>query len=152
MIKTEFSPIKPEALKLKWPRLSPLAWIFAGVVLFGSWFLFPEGGFDWRNDIGPGTRHWWPAPWEHGLILAPWGAALLSPLWGLPHQIATALTNGMSVLVFALVARKLGGPDWIGIPVSEYQLAQLSGHDDHLGREVAQMGPHRLGAHVGFWN
>ena len=117
MIKTEFSPITLETLKLKWPRLSPLVWIFAGVILVGSWFLFPDGGFDWRNDIGPGARHWWPAPWDHGLILAPWGATLLSPLGGLPDRIATALTNGMSVLVFALVARKLGGPDWIAIPV-----------------------------------
>lgn len=112
-----FSPLKVDSLKLKGLRLHPAIWIFAVIVVVGSWFLFPEGGFDWRNDIGPGARHWWPAPWDEGLILAPWGALMLSPLGGLPDRIATALTNGASVIIFALVARKFGGPDWIAIPV-----------------------------------
>ncbi len=49
--------------------------------------------------------------------MAPWGAMLLSPLGGLPDRVATAITNGLSVIIFALVARKFGGPDWIAIPV-----------------------------------
>ena len=92
-------------------------WLFALIVFAGSLYLFPQGGFDWRNDIGPGARHWWPAPWDEGLILAPWGAMILSPLGGLPDRIATALTNGFSVIIIALVARRLGGPAWIAIPV-----------------------------------
>jgi hypothetical protein len=112
-----FSPIKLDSLKLNRLRLHPAVWIFAVVVFVGSLFLFPEGGFDWRNDIGPGARNWWPSPWDEGLILAPWGAVLLSPLGGLPDRIATALTNSLSVILFALVARKFGGPDWIAIPV-----------------------------------
>ena len=92
-------------------------WLFALAVFVGSLYLFPQGGFDWRHDIGPGARHWWPAPWDEGLILAPWGATILSPLGGLPDRIATAFTNGLSVIIFALVARKLGGPAWIAIPV-----------------------------------
>jgi hypothetical protein len=112
-----FSPIKVDSLKLNRLRLHPAIWIFAIAVLVGSWFLFPDGGFDWRNDIGPGARTWWPSPWDEGLILAPWGALLLSPLGGLPDRFATALTNGLSVILFALVARRFGGPDWIAIPV-----------------------------------
>jgi len=112
-----FAPIKVDSHKLKSLRLHPTIWFFAVAVLVGSWFLFPEGGFDWRNDIGPGVRHWWPAPWDEGLILAPWGALLLSPLGGLPDRIATAICNSLSVILFALVARRFGGPDWIAIPV-----------------------------------
>ena len=49
--------------------------------------------------------------------MAPWGALLLSPIGGIPDRMATALTNGLAVIVFALLARKFGGPDWIAIPV-----------------------------------
>jgi hypothetical protein len=112
-----FSPINIDPNIPKKLRLHPTIWFFAVAVLVGSWFLFPEGGFDWRNDIGPGVRHWWPAPWDEGLILAPWGALLLSPLGGLPDRISTALTNSLSVIIFALISRKFGGPDWIAIPV-----------------------------------
>jgi hypothetical protein len=117
MDKSNFTPIKPTAKNLTFLRWHPAIWIFAVVVIMGTWILFPEGGFDWRNDIGAGARHWWPAPWEEGLVMAPWGAILLSPLGGVPDRVATALTNGLSVFVFALVARRFGGPDWIAIPV-----------------------------------
>lgn len=115
--KIPFSPFSLDALKAKRFRIHPVVIIFAIIVAVGSWIQLPEGGFDWRNDIGPGARHWWPAPWEEGLILAPWGAMLLSPLGCLPDRLATALTNGLSVIIIALVARKFDGPDWIAIPI-----------------------------------
>ncbi len=108
----QLEPFTVKKLKAKLPDLHPGVWLFAAAIFVGSFFIFPEGGFDWRNDIGPGIRHWWTNPWEEGLILAPWGAMILSPLGALPDRIATALTNGLSVIILALVARKLGGPDW----------------------------------------
>lgn len=83
-----FTPITFKSLKLKKLQYHPANWLIAIGAVIGSWFLFPEGGFDWRNDIGPGARHWWPAPWEEGLIMAPWGALLLSPLGNLPTLYA----------------------------------------------------------------
>lgn len=116
--RVSFSPVNWHwAVEL---RLHPLVWSFALIVLVGSWILLPEGGFDWHNDIGPAARQWWPAPYNaglNGLPLAPWAALLLSPLGGLPDRAATAITNAITVLVVALVAKRFGGPDWIALPV-----------------------------------
>lgn len=108
-----FSPIT-----WRWPsnlRLHPVVWAFALVVAVMSWVYLPEGGNDWRNDIGPSARQWWPAPWQEGLPLLPWAAMVLSPLGGLPDRLATALTNGASVIILALVVRYFGGHDWIAV-------------------------------------
>lgn len=90
----------------------------ASVIVFVlSWFFLPEGGFDWRNDIGPAARSWWPNPWIHGFPQAPWAAALVSPLASAPDRLATALTNGFCMLVLAAVARRYRGPEWTAILV-----------------------------------
>lgn len=42
---------------------------------------------------------------------------LLSPLGGLPDRVASGLVNGASVIALALVARQLGGPAWVIVPI-----------------------------------
>jgi hypothetical protein len=91
--------------------------LFALIVAVASWLWLPLGGRDWHNDIGPGARRWWPDPWTEGLPLAPWAALILSPLGGIPDRVATAFTNGLSVIILALVAKRFNGPDWIAIPI-----------------------------------
>lgn len=100
-----------------WPRLHPGVWAFAALVFVGSLVLLHDGGKDWRNDISPAARAWWPAPWEEGLPLPPYAALLMSPLGGLPVRQATAITNTLAVIVLALVIRQFGGPWWGVIPV-----------------------------------
>jgi hypothetical protein len=104
----------------EWPTWLRLHWailVCALAVAVGSWVLEPTGGFDWHNDIARAARNWWPAPWQEGLPLAPWAAMLLSPLGGLPDRLATAITNGASVIVLALVIGHYGGPAWLAIPL-----------------------------------
>lgn len=100
-------------------RLNPPAyvWVAALIVFAGSLALLPQGGNDWREYFGPSARNWWPAPWEHGLPNPPWTALILSPLGFLPDRWVTALTNGFSVIVFAVAARKLGAPHWVAFLV-----------------------------------
>lgn len=91
--------------------------IVAGLVFVGSWLWLPSGGKDWRADIGPAARAWWPKPWEEGLPLPPYAALLLSPLGGLSDQAATAVNNALAVVVVGLVILRFGGPAWGIIPV-----------------------------------
>jgi hypothetical protein len=112
-----------EPVLWRWPanlRLHPAVWLMTLGVMLASWIWLPEGGFDWRRDIGPAARQWWPTPWRagvNGLPLMPWAALLLSPLGGLPDRVATTVTNGLSVIVVALSLRRFGGPDWMALPV-----------------------------------
>ena len=98
-------------------RLHPIVFLFAALVVGWSWLTLPIGGLDWRDDIAPAARHWWPAPWTEGLPLLPWAGMLFSPLAGLPDRPATALLNGASVVVLALVVRHFGGPSWLAVPL-----------------------------------
>jgi hypothetical protein len=92
-------------------------WLAASLVFLGSFVSLPHGGGDWQRDIGRAARHWWPTPWELGLPIPPWGALLLAPIALLPDRWATSLTNGLSVIVFALGARRLKAPHWIALLV-----------------------------------
>ncbi len=118
MIQTEqpaFSPIQ-----WRWPdklRLPPLIWLFALLVAVGSWIWLPDGGHDWVAGGALAATHWWPTPWLYNFPLSPWGALLLSPLGGLPVRLETALNNGVTVIILAMVARQLGGPAWITLPI-----------------------------------
>jgi hypothetical protein len=109
------TPFQP--LRWRLPRLPIAVWLFALLVIVGSWFWLPTGGRDWREDIAPAARAWWPAPWLEGLPLLPWAAMLLSPLATLPDRMATALLNGASVIALALVLRHLGGSAWLVFPL-----------------------------------
>ena len=100
-----------------------------------SYAWLPAGGLDWRQDIGPAARHWFPTPWLEGLPLAPWAALVLSPLGALPDRLATAALNGASVVALALAIRGLGGRDWLAIPllVSPFGFAMFyNGQTDAL--------------------
>jgi hypothetical protein len=98
-----------------WP--GPLIWALAAAVAVTSYVAWPQGGFDWRNDIGPAARRWWPAPWTEGLPLLPWAAVLLSPLGALPDRAATAVVNGASVVALAAAIRALGGREGMVVPL-----------------------------------
>jgi hypothetical protein len=89
---------------------------FAALVAMLSWFLLPDGGWDWRYAYAPAARTWW-APWTQGLPLVPWAAVALVPLAAMPDRLATTLVNGSSVIAISLVARRLGGKDWYAVPV-----------------------------------
>ncbi|MFQ5943557.1 MAG: hypothetical protein ACE5JF_08395 [Anaerolineales bacterium] len=89
----------------------------AAIVFVVSLFFLSEGGFDWRNDIAPAARAWWPEPWVFGFPQAPWAAAIVFPIANLPDRLATAFTNGICMLVLAAVARKYRGPEWSAILV-----------------------------------
>ena len=106
---------RPLAWRL--PRLPLAVWLFALLVIVGSWVYLPSGGRDWREDIAPAGRAWWPAPWAEGMPLLPWAALLVSPLAALPDRLATALLNGASVIALALVVRRLGGSPWLVFPL-----------------------------------
>lgn len=92
----------------------PAVLAFAGLVALISLLAMPDGGFDWRNDIGPATRNL-NAPWREGLPLPPWAAVYLAPLGALPDNVATAVLNGVGVLLLALVAVRFGGPPWAAV-------------------------------------
>ena len=96
---------------------SPLVLVCALAVIGASYVWLPNGGLDWSHDIGPSVRAWFPAPWLKGLPLLPWAALLLSPLGALPDRVATALVNGASVIALAVTIRKMGGRDWMAIPL-----------------------------------
>ena len=115
-------PTRSAAVPVGWRRLaswapSPVVLLFAVAVAVASYLFLPLGGLDWRNDIAPGARHLWPAPWTEGLPLLPWAALILAPLAALPDRLATALLNAGSVVALALVIRSFGGRDWMAIPL-----------------------------------
>lgn len=90
---------------------------FALLVFLMCWFLLPDGGTDWRNDIQPAIRHGGFAPWEEGLPLPPWSVIALSPLGWLSARAATAAIGAISVVTIALLVRRFSAPDWITVPI-----------------------------------
>lgn len=84
-----------------------------------SWIWLPNGGLDWREFFGIAARHWWPDPWAYlqNFPYVPWTGLILSPLGGVPDRLATAIVNALAVVVFAWLAQRLGGPDWVAIIV-----------------------------------
>ena len=109
------SPLNWRHLLAALPR--PLVLAFALIVAVGSYVWLPLGGLDWRSTIGPATRFWFTEPWAQGWPVAPWAPLLISPLGALPDRLATALLNGASVVALAVVIRRLGGRDWLAIPL-----------------------------------
>jgi hypothetical protein len=81
-----------------------------------SWQLLPNGGLDMRDDILP-SLHNWRAPWLEGTPLFPWAVLVLMPLRLFTPRAATALINGLSVLLTALVIRNLKGNPLFVIPI-----------------------------------
>jgi hypothetical protein len=106
----------------RWPdflRLHPLVYVFAALVMLYSYIRLPMGGNDWRNYFAIVGQEWWPNPYEHvgSFPYPPWIGLLLSPLAALPNRVASVLTNGLSVLILANVAKRFGGASWLVIPV-----------------------------------
>ncbi len=81
-----------------------------------SWMLLPNGGLDMRDDILPSLQNWL-APWEEGTPLFPWATFILMPLRLFTPQGATALINGLSTLLVALLIKRFGGNILFTIPV-----------------------------------
>lgn len=81
-----------------------------------SWMLLPNGGLDMREDILPSLWNW-RYPWEEGMPLFPWAILVLMPLRILSPQGATALINGLSTLLVALLIKRFGGDILFTIPI-----------------------------------
>jgi hypothetical protein len=112
-----FTPIR-----WRWPAaldLHPIVWVLAIFIAVVSWIWGPQGGYDWHNFFAIAARNWWPNPWAYikDFPYVPWTGLLLSPLGGVTDQLATTITNTMSVIVMACVAKHLGGPSWVVVPV-----------------------------------
>lgn len=81
-----------------------------------SWMVMPEGGIDMRDDILPSLWNW-RAPWDEGTPLFPWATLILMPLRFFTPRDATALMNGLSVVLIALLIKKFDGNILFTIPV-----------------------------------
>jgi hypothetical protein len=96
-------------------RFSPIVYLFAASIMVWSWFDLPLGGYDWRMAFAPSVRHWMVEPWASGSLILPWGNIFLTPLATMPDHIATVITNGLTVFVFVLVARRFNAPEWLAL-------------------------------------
>jgi hypothetical protein len=103
--------------------LSPKdAKIFILIVLFSviiggiSWQALPTGGLDMRDDILP-SLHNWMAPWQEGVPLFPWSALIMMPLRLFSARAATALINGLSIIILALFLKRFNGNMLFAIPI-----------------------------------
>jgi hypothetical protein len=81
-----------------------------------SWFSLPNGGMDMRDDILP-SLHNWLAPWKEGTPLFPWATLVLMPLRLFNARGATAIINGVSILLLALVIKRFKGNVLFTIPI-----------------------------------
>jgi hypothetical protein len=90
--------------------------VFALVVGGVSWITMPKGGLDMRQDILPSLWHW-RAPWEEGVPLFPWATLILMPLRFFTPREATAIVNGLSVMLICLLIKRFEGNVLLTIPV-----------------------------------
>jgi hypothetical protein len=90
---------------------------FALFISFVSWYSLPEGGLDMRDDIIP-ALHNWKMPWKEGTPLFPWAVLMLMPLRLFSARLATALINGLSVILLALLVRRYQGNMLLVIPIT----------------------------------
>jgi hypothetical protein len=81
-----------------------------------SWMVMPNGGIDMRDDILPSLWNW-RSPWEEGTPLFPWATLILMPLRFFSPRCATAIINGLSVILLALVIRRFDGNILSTIPI-----------------------------------
>ena len=96
--------------------INSLLLLFSVIVILLSWMALPSGGLDMREDILPSLVNW-RAPWEEGTPLFPWAIIVLMPLKFLTPRMATALVNGISVILMASVIKKIHGNPLLTIPV-----------------------------------
>lgn len=89
---------------------------FALAIGIVSWMVMPKGGLDMRDDILPSLWNW-RAPWEEGTPLFPWATLILMPLRFFSPRDATAIVNGFSVVLIALVIKRFSGNILFTIPV-----------------------------------
>jgi hypothetical protein len=89
---------------------------FALTVGCVSWTTMPKGGLDMREDILPSLWNW-KAPWEEGTPLFPWATLILMPLRLFTPRDATALVNGLSVVLMCLFIKRFNGNVLLTIPV-----------------------------------
>jgi len=89
---------------------------FALAIGIVSWIVMPKGGLDMRDDILPSLWNW-RAPWEEGTPLFPWATLILMPLRFFSPRDATAIVNGVSVALIALLIKRFDGNVLFTIPV-----------------------------------
>jgi hypothetical protein len=89
---------------------------FALAVGIISWMVMPKGGIDMREDILPSLWNW-RVPWVEGTPLFPWATLILMPLRYFTPRDATAIINGLSVVLIALLIKRFDGNALFTIPI-----------------------------------